>query len=305
MERASVKQAGRSDEKQIMTDDTHHKAPTLAGVIGWPVAHSLSPVIHNFWAARAGVNGYYIPVAAQPSYADFARVADGLRAAGFAGLNVTLPHKEHALAYADEASPTAVAAGAANMLTFVGGRAVADNSDVAGFAAALKEQGGGNFSGKSALMLGAGGAARGVALALKSVGVADIVIVNRTYEKAEALADEFSLSAEQWDHRDVLVASADIVINTTNLGMTGSPPLGLDLGGAKADAIIADIVYAPLETPLLKAARARGLPAFSGLSMLMHQAAPGFRQWFGASAEVDDALRMAVEAALTKRAGPQ
>jgi shikimate dehydrogenase len=270
-----------------MPGDSAQK-PILAGVIGHPIGHSLSPLIHAIWAKRAGIDGYYIPLDVPPTYDDFARAMDGLRAAGFAGVNVTLPHKENALRYADSASENASRAGAANMLTFSGGAARADNSDISGFAEAARAQS--SVPGKSALVLGAGGAARGVVLALQNLGVEDILICNRTKENAEKLAENFGLGVIHWEQRSEAIATTDFLINTTSLGMTGQPRLELALSNIRLGALVADIVYSPLRTPLLKEAEAKGHQTVTGLAMLMHQAAPGFRQWFGGEAVVDDHL---------------
>ena len=278
-------------------------SPLLAGVVGWPVGHSLSPLIHTIWADRAGFDGYYIPLAIEPDYDSFARAMDALDAVGFAGVNVTIPHKEHALRYAAVASDAARKAGAANMLTFAEDGPYADNSDIAGFAAAVREACD-EQSLKSALILGAGGAARGVALALKELGVAALVVANRTRSKADDLAAAFGLTAIDWDDRNSTAGMADIIVNTTSLGMTGQPPLDFNLSAANKTALIADIVYSPLETPLLIAASARDHLTVDGLSMLMHQAAPGFRAWFGAQCRVDGALRAELVAELKRRGGP-
>ncbi len=278
-------------------------SPLLAGVVGWPVGHSLSPLIHTIWADRAVFDGYYIPLAIEPDYDSFARAMDALGTVGFAGVNVTIPHKEHALRYAAVASNAARKAGAANMLTFAEDGPYADNSDIAGFAAAVREACDGQ-SLKSALILGAGGAARGVALALKELGVGSVVVANRTRSKADDLAAAFGLTAVDWDDRNSAAGMADIIVNTTSLGMTGQPPLDFDLSAADNTALIADIVYSPLETPLLIAASARDHPTVDGLSMLMHQAAPGFRAWFGAACRVDGALRADLVAELKRRSGP-
>lgn len=280
--------------------DQARAAPKLAAVIGWPAAHSLSPLIHATWAAREGANAYYAPVAAAPTFEDFARVADGLKAAGFRGVNVTLPHKEHALRYASDASEEARAAGAANMLTFEESGAFAENSDIFGFASALNEIVGEK---RSALVVGAGGAARGVVLALaKRCGVGKISVVNRTREKSDAVAALVGGAAIDWAKRDDALSGVDVVVNATSLGMTRHPPLDIDARAIDAGAVVCDIVYTPLETPLLKAARARGCRTVDGLSMLMHQAAPGYRKWLGATAEVDADLRARLEAALAARA---
>lgn len=277
-------------------------APILAGVVGCPIGHSLSPLIHTAWAARAGIDGYYLPIECPPGYDAFVRTMDSLRTIGFAGVNVTLPHKENALRYAGAISDTAQAVGAANMITFDGKSAAADNSDVSGFAAALRERLAPDETPASALMLGAGGAARGVLLALRNAGCREIIIVNRTREKADLLAKDFpGVTAVDWTERSEALGDADIVVNTTSLGMTGQPPLDVSLERLKTSALVADIVYAPLETPLLKDALRKGLRTVDGLAMLMHQAVPGFRSWFGAEAVVDDALRETLVQELRRR----
>lgn len=284
-----------------MAGDETASAPIVAGVAGWPVGHSLSPLIHGEWARRAGIVGRYVRIPVEPDYHAFARAMDGLRSQGLKGVNVTIPHKEHALRYADEASVNAKTAGAANMLTF-GDKTFADNSDSAGFAEAVREQT--PAPGKSALVLGAGGAARGVILALQSLGVEDIFITNRTKKKAEVLADTFGLSAIDWDRREDALAAIDLLVNTTSLGMTGEPPLELSLETLRPGAIVADIVYSPLETRLLKWAKAKEHKTVDGLAMLMHQAVPGFRAWFGGEAVVDAALRAILVDELKRRARP-
>ncbi|MEZ5896209.1 MAG: shikimate dehydrogenase [Parvularculaceae bacterium] len=273
--------------------------PRLAGVIGWPIGHSLSPLIHRIWAAREGANAYYTPVAAPPSDDDFRRVADGLRAAGFRGVNVTIPHKEHALRYADIASEAAAAVGAANMLTFKDGKAFADNSDITGFCAALSGAINSENKRRSALVLGAGGAARGVLAALQLCGVREMLIANRTKEKALAITGaDARINVIDWAACNSAVGAADIIVNTTSLGMEGFGPLDLDLCAAADDAVVCDIVYKPLVTPLLATAKVRGLTTVDGLSMLMHQAVPGYLAWLGATAVVDDDLRNRLEGAL-------
>ncbi len=277
------------------------KKPILAGVIGSPVSHSLSPLIHTLWAHRAQIDGYYMPIEVAASYDEFARAMDALRTIGFAGVNVTLPHKENALRYGDKSSELASMTGAANMLTFTDNGSYADNSDVAGFQGALKSTMP-KFSVKGAcLVLGAGGASRAIITALQNLGADNIFITNRTEEKATQLAERFGLKTLLWQSRKDAVESADLIINTTSLGMSGQPPL--DLGGAKIKpgAIVADIVYTPLETPLLKLAREAGNPGVNGLTMLMHQAAPGFRAWFGGDAKVDEGLRTALIGELERR----
>ena len=272
--------------------------PRVAGVVGWPVGHSLSPLIHQIWAGREGLDAVYLPVAAEPGYEAFARAAEALRNAGFRGLNVTLPHKENALAYAQAASAAAKKAGAANMLTFGPDGPYADNSDIAGFAAALAGVLRPGEIPACAVVLGAGGAARGVVLALKELGIGEIIIANRTAEKAERLAKELGARAAGWEERAPALEGAGLLVNATSLGMDSASALDIALGALPADAIVADIVYRPLQTPLLAAARAQGLRAADGLSMLMHQAAAGYKAWLGTTAEVDADLRRRLEAAL-------
>ena len=270
-----------------------------AGVIGWPVKHSLSPLIHQTWAVREGRAVAYDPIAVEPTDEAFKSAIERLAAGGYKGVNVTLPHKERALAVADEASAEARAAGAANMLTFGGRRILADNSDIAGFAAAIEETG---RRPANALILGAGGAARGVAVALKRrLGVSRVVIVNRTRARADEVARSVDAETGDWAARNGALAGVDLLVNTTSLGMTGEEPLDIDLAPLPATAIVADIVYSPLETPLLKAARAKGCAAIDGLAMLMHQAAFGYRAWLGSTAVVDEDLRARLVAALKGR----
>ncbi len=271
-----------------------------AGVLGWPVAHSLSPLIHATWAAREGISIDYKPIAVAPDDSAFREAIGRLSDDGFRGVNVTLPHKERALGCADQASEEATAAGAANMLTFTEGRIVADNSDIAGFAAAIMKTG---RVPRSALILGAGGAARGVAIALaRRLGAASIFVANRTRARADDVAALAGGAAIDWRAREAALADIDLLVNTTSLGMTGEPPLDLNLDALPHGAVVADIVYAPLETPLLAAARVRGCMAIDGLSMLMHQAAVGYRAWLGTTAAVDADLRARLEQALAGRA---
>lgn len=273
--------------------------PRKAGVVGWPVGHSLSPLIHATWAEREGRRITYEAIPAAPDDASFRSAIERLVRDGYKGCNVTLPHKERALGLADDASAEARAAGAANMLTFGGRRIIADNSDIAGFAAALEERG---VRPRRALILGAGGAARGVAIALNRMfGVRTIRVANRTAARARHLALLVDGQAIDWAAKDAALGDIDLLVNTTSLGMTGEPALDIDVARLAPGAAVADIVYAPLETPLLAAARARGATAIDGLSMLMHQAAFGYRAWLGSTAVVDADLRARLEAALTAR----
>lgn len=274
--------------------------PRVAGVVGWPIGHSLSPLIHQTWARREGVDAAYLPIAVETGYDAFARALDALREIGFKGVNITLPHKENALKYASSASKAARRAGAANMLTFGNEGPYADNSDITGFSAALRETMEKDAKISRAVVLGAGGAARGVVIALKSLGVGEILIVNRTAGKALRLAKDFSVSAVAWADRAEALEGADLLVNTTSLGMSGAPPLDISLRRLPETAVVADIVYRPLETALLAAARERGHRTADGLSMLMHQAVPGYKAWLGTKAAVDADLRRRLEAALSK-----
>jgi len=270
--------------------------PLLAGVMGWPVAHSKSPLIFAHWFAETGIAGSYTRLPARPE--DFAEALRALPEAGFRGVNVTIPHKLAALERADEASDAARAIGAANTLRFdADGRILADNTDGYGFIENLRE-GAPNWTPAAgpALVLGAGGAARAVIHALLEAGAPTIRLANRTRARAEALAAHFGSRIEpvDWAARAAAIGGAATSFNTTSLGMTGNPVLELPLDDAPATALVTDIVYAPLETPLLAAARARGLATVDGLGMLLHQARPGFRAWFGVDPTVTPALRRAV-----------
>jgi len=278
-----------------MTAETDTR-PLLAGVTGWPVAHSRSPLIFAHWFARHGVEGAYVRLAVRPG--DFAEVLRALPKAGFRGVNVTIPHKVAALELADAASEAARAVGAANTLSFgPEGRILADNSDAFGFSENLREGAPAWDPGAGpALVLGAGGAARAVVHALIGAGVPEIRLANRSRERAEALAAHFGarVAPLDWAGREAAVAGAALVVNTTSLGMAGQPALALALAGAGPGTVVNDIVYTPLTTPLLAEARERGLTAVDGLGMLLHQARPGFRAWFGSDPAVDPALRRAV-----------
>mgnify|MGYP000147353206 CR=1 FL=1 len=276
--------------------------PRLAAVIGWPVKYSLSPVIHRVWAAREGARAHYVPLAVEPTYEAFARACDAMRTLGFQGCNVTLPHKEHAQRYAARSSARAAKAGAANMLTFSPDGASADNSDIAGFAAALRDAAPGLATGRAAV-LGAGAAARAVILALAEMSFSSIVIANRSRDKAEAAASLVKGAvAIDWAARAEALAGADVLVNATSLGMKGQQPLEISLDTLPKEAVVAEIVYAPLVTPLLAAASARGNATADGLSMLMHQAAFGYRAWLGREASVDGDLRQLLETELARRA---
>jgi shikimate dehydrogenase len=267
-----------------------------ACVIGWPAGHSRSPLIHNFWLARAGIDGAYERAAVAPE--DFRDFVRRLREHGYVGANVTIPHKEAAFRLVEEASETARALGAVNTLWFEDGRLMGDNTDVPGFLAHLDEAAPGWDAARAAAVLGAGGAARAVAYALKSRGLGDLRLVNRTERRAAALAESLGAGARAhgWDELARALDGAGLLVNATSLGMAGQPPLEVELAPLASGAVVYDIVYVPLETELLGAARARGLHAVDGLGMLLHQAVPGFARWFGVTPQVTEELRALVAA---------
>ena len=265
----------------------------VAGVFGWPAGHSRSPQLHGHWLQRHGIDGAYVPLPVPPE--QFEAALRGVMAAGFRGANVTIPHKEAAFALCDARDEFAQRAGAVNTLLFEGGRIHGSNTDGFGFMQNLAAHAPGWRPGRTVL-LGAGGAARAIAVALLDAGVPDIVVVNRTAERAEELAA--ALGPRVHAAAEPELAGATLLVNTTSLGMTGQPPLKIDLAPLPPDAVVADAVYVPLETALLHAARARGLIAVPGLGMLLHQARPGFRLWFGVDPVVDQALHDVVAADL-------
>lgn len=264
----------------------------VAGVMGWPVAHSRSPRLHGYWLEKHGIDGTYIPMAVPPERLEQALRA--LPALGLRGTNVTTPHKEAALRVCDTVDPVARRIGAVNTVV-VGsdGALEGSNTDAFGLIENLREGGGWQAANGPAVVLGAGGAARAACVALIDAGVESIRIVNRTAERASELAGAMApqCSSVAWARREEALDGAALVINTTTLGMTGQPPLDIVLDSLPAEATVYDIVYAPLETDLLSVARARGNRTVNGLGMLLHQALPGFEAWFGVRPEVDDGLR--------------
>lgn len=270
---------------------------TLAGLMGWPVSHSRSPRLHNWWIDRYGIDGVYVPLAVQPEH-----LVDALRALpklGFAGCNLTIPHKEAAAAIVDEVDGLASRVGAVNTVVVRSdGGLWGGNSDVFGFAESLKSGAPAWRAGQGdAIVLGAGGAARAVVVALQDLG-ARVLVLNRTRPRADALAAEFGCAAADWDDRGEALASAGLLVNTTSQGMDGEPPLDLSFDRLPKRAVVCDVVYAPLHTPLLAQAEARGNPTVDGLNMLLHQARPGFERWFGVRPEVTAELRAHVLASL-------
>jgi len=278
-------------------------AAKLAGVIGWPVAHSLSPRLHGLWLHRHGIDGAYIPLAVRPEH-----LADALAALpklGFRGVNLTVPHKQQALALVHDVTPAARRIGAINTIVIAAdGTMTGSNTDVFGFRESLRQaqpqwQGGQG----TAVVIGAGGAARAVVVALIEAGVAEIRLVNRTPARAMALVADLGgpVRVVPWADRTAALADATLLVNTTTLGMQHQPPLHLSLDRLPPQAIVCDIVYVPAETPLLAAARARGNPCVGGIGMLLHQARPGFAAWFGPLPEITADLP---ELILGRGAGP-
>jgi shikimate dehydrogenase len=267
----------------------------VAGITGWPVGHSRSPRLHGYWLERHGIDGAYVPLPIEPAH--FTSAIRGLMAAGFAGLNVTIPHKLAAFAICDTVDDFGRRVGAINTLVFDNGRISGRNTDVWGFLSNLRANGV-DPAGGPALILGAGGASRAIAAALLDLGVR-VTVANRTRTRAEELAGELpGLKVIDWDARDHALPDNALLINATSLGMAGQPPLHIDLDRAAPGLTVNDIVYVPLETPLLAAARARGIPTVEGLGMLLHQAVPAFHAWFGVEPVVDDAMRRFVAADL-------
>jgi shikimate dehydrogenase len=279
-----------------MTSRTKARAACL---IGWPAAHSRSPLIHHHWLRTLGIEGGYNIEAVPPE--GFAEFVLHLSAHGFVGANVTLPHKEHALTLsAPDARARAV--GAANTLWYDGSELRSTNTDVEGFINNLDACAPGWDRLTDALVLGAGGASRAVVFGLIERGIKHIHLANRTLNRAQALADQFGASVHPvtWEAIEGLLPRAGLLVNTTSLGMHGQPALGVDLGLLPSQAVVADLVYVPLETELLAAARTRGLQTADGLGMLLHQAVRGFELWFGQRPQVTSELRALVEADLTK-----
>lgn len=270
----------------------------LAGVLGWPVSHSRSPRLHGHWLETLGLDGAYVPLPVHPDR--FAPAVRALVDLGFRGANVTIPHKQAAFAVCDVVDASARRAGAVNTLVFRDGRIEGSNTDGYGFLESVREQAPEwRPQAGPAVVLGAGGAARAIAAALLDAGCPGVTLVNRSRERAEALARD--LGGPVAVAGSPPLRDAALLVNATSLGMQGQPPLLLDLAPLPAGGVVADIVYVPLETPLLAAARARGLRAVDGLGMLLHQARPGFEAWFGVAPRVDAALRAVVAADIPPR----
>lgn len=272
-----------------------HRIP-LAGVIGNPIAHSRSPRLHRHWLKTYDIPGDYIPLHVEGD--DLEVVLKTLPKMGFVGVNVTIPHKVHALHIADQVTDRATLIGAANTLTFLAdGKIYADNTDGYGFIENLR-QNAPDWQANSgpAAVFGAGGAARAVIVSLLDAGAPEILLSNRTRAKAETLRAEFGsrVTVVEWVQAGNMLEEATTVVNTTSLGMKGAAEFRVPLDGLRRDAVVTDLVYTPLRTPLLDTAEKMGCTTVDGLGMLLHQGVPGFERWFGTRPEVDDALRRAV-----------
>ena len=267
----------------------------VAGIVGWPVAHSASPRLHGYWLNHYGIDGAYVPLAVRPEH--FESALRALPRLGFAGVNVTVPHKEAALAAVDEAPPLAARIGAVNtVIVREDGSLRGENTDGSGFVANLEACVPGWWAGAGpATIIGAGGAARAVGAALLDAGAPELRIMNRSEGRARALAQALGGRATAAALDDTgAVEGAALLVNATTLGMRGQPALDLDLDALPRAAVVSDIVYVPLLTPLLAAARARGHRTADGLGMLLHQARPGFAAWFGVTPAVTERLRAVV-----------
>jgi shikimate dehydrogenase len=268
-----------------------------AGVAGWPIAHSRSPLIHGYWLKTLGISGAYEKFAVPPD--GFAAFAQTIRNGELVGANVTVPHKESAFAACDWLSANAAGLGAVNTLWREDDKLCGDNTDVAGFLANLDDKAPGwPAQVHRAIVIGAGGAARAVVAGLRSRGAEAITLVNRTHERALRLAQQSGggVEAAPFEALTALLAGADLLVNASSLGMQGQPALAIDLRPAPTHAIVTDLVYVPLRTSLIAAAADRGLRIVDGLGMLLHQAVPGFERWFGVRPHVTPVLRALVEA---------
>lgn len=276
--------------------------PKLAGVCGWPIHHSLSPMLHSYWLKEMGVAGAYVPFAVDPK--DAVRAFQSLKQTSIAGVNVTLPLKSAAFTAADVATEAAQKLGVANCLYKSKGRLVAHNTDLEGFAAPLMSRfGAERIQNSSALVIGAGGASRAVLGALLSLGMPEICLINRTDSKAEDLVSQVdvpSLYAQPWAQRQAAVARADLIINASAAGMKGKPKLDISLENGKAGGLVYDLIYTPRQTSLMRQAKANGMQTLGGLEMLIAQARPSFNLFFGQTPPLDlDPTQLLFEALKT------
>ena len=269
----------------------------LAGVMGWPVMHSRSPMVHNYWFEKHGLAGRYLPLAIRPEH--LAGALRGLHPLGFAGVNITIPHKQEAMKIVHEVDALAKSIGAIScVMVRPDGSLAGTNNDCYGFIQAIRqEQPGWRPDSGPITVIGAGGGSRAVCYGLAQEGAREIRLVNRTFERAKEIAEEFSgpIKALRWDDRHEALDGAATVVNTTSQGMVGNPALDLRLDKLPRSALAADIIYIPLETPFLAAARKRGNRTINGLGMLLNQARPAWKAWFGIEPEVTPELRAMVE----------
>ena len=275
-------------------------SPKKAGVIGWPITQSRSPSIHGTWLNELGIDGSYEKYAVEPN--ELPSFIENLQHNGVAGLNLTIPHREQVLSLVDEITDEVKTIGAANTLWFQDDKLIAGNTDGYGFLTHLQTSAPKWQATKPAVILGAGGAARAIIFALLQAGVPEIILTNRTQERADQLAKEFGnkLSTIAWQNKEEALIRCGLLVNSTSLGMTGKPALEINIETLPNQAVVYDIVYAPLETDLLKAARLKGLATVDGLGMLLHQAVPGFEKWFGTRPQVTQELYQKVVEDLNK-----
>ena len=272
-----------------MTDTT---TPLLAGVMGWPISHSLSPALHGYWLKEHGIVGEYLPLAVPPDKLEVA--LRSLLFQGYKGVNVTVPHKEKVMKFCDSLDESAQRIGAVNMVSITeSGKLAGRNTDGIGFLENLRCESKWQSGNGPAVVLGAGGAARAIVASLIKAGVPAVFICNRTHSRSKLLADFFGkkCKAISWVDRGAVLVGANLLVNTTSLGMKGQPSLEIDLSDLPIGSVVNDIVYAPLETQLLAAARRRGNPIVDGLGMLLYQARPAFQSWFGVMPNVSVGLR--------------
>jgi shikimate dehydrogenase len=270
----------------------------LAGVMGWPIAQSRSPILHNYWIEKYRLNGRYVPLAVRPEL--LADAIRGLPALGFRGCNLTMPHKQYAMAMVDSLTDTAKRIGAVNCIVIGDdGKMSGTNNDGNGYVLSVQEIAPQwKPSDGPIAILGAGGAARALIVALLERGASEIRLINRTFEKAERLAKEFGAAIKPiaWSQRDDAIGDVVLLTNATNQGMTGNPPLEISLAKLSSKTLVSDLIYVPPETAFLRAAKARGNVTINGLGMLLHQARPAFQAWFGVMPDITTDLRAAIMA---------